>query len=699
MVRSRPASAEMLHGIAANNELVSALGVRPEDEDATIAQEWSPRDGRKQQNSERHGRARGRGNAVGDDYADRAGSGDGDGRRQAVSSPTNVSSSPSRSPLRGCRQQVGRDGTENGKGSRRRRSSTILPVGFYGGTHLSRTYKMLKRSLSHSPTRRRRRRRCDGPRRRSYSSDNDEESNKETYIFGSGGGIGGNEHYIRPSTLFSSNFSLGYMPMCGGSRYLSTDSSCAYGNVENLGGEFELPNSPYRTYRTKLSRIVRARSSERAAAESRQRNKQTEGSEVRWGQRQTFRTRSTDADGRRIRRRRHGASGMTSPLLRQEGFGLLESNVTKKISLGIQLPRDQYGASGRARAAVATAAEKEAASFRYPGEAPASPLRVRSIARRERQQAHRRRAWLSVHHHGESDTDSASGRSEYSTAGGDFNIGERDERGRYPISRHILEAGVRWPSGRNSKRSISAEARYGRGLIMGKRRSRDYGGNDHSSFSWSPPRTRTGAGSIGGYSTEGSGDILNAAQRGDRATGRRLDFDIAFKNIRRRQYADNDGCRSAGNDPRPSSRSPSPLDAPLDPYRASRTVMRAGTLVARHDVVRMERASRKAFVALRAAFKARRQVERESGRNSSSLNFDRSGGALKRIGGMRRDCLDSGGGFTAMDDTWVEEYRLKDMIPSMELMGKELKAIRRADKAMREEQLAQVRLDRSERFR
>lgn len=687
----------MLHGIVANNELVSALGVRPEDEDAAIAQEWSPRGGRKQQNCEGHGHEIGRRSTVGDDSADREGNGDSSGRGRVVSPPTNVLSSSSRSLLRWRRQQVSRGAIGDRKGSRRRRSSTISPVAAHGENNFSRTEQALKRSLSHSPTRGRHCRRRGGPRGRSYSSDDDEESNRETYIFGIRGNSGEHENCIRSSTALSSNFSPGYTPTRGGSGYISVDSSYASGNVGNLGGQFELPNSPYRTYRAKLSRIARARSSERAAAETRRRRAQDEDSGARWRQRQTPRTRSTDADGRRIQRIRHGASGMTSPLLRREGFGLLESNVTGKMSLGMQLPRDQSGALGRARAAAtAAAAEKKTESSQHPDEERASPLRLCSTARRERQQAHRRRAWLAVHHHGGSGADSASGRSEYNAAGDDFNIGERDERDRYPISRHFLEAGMPWPSARNNERPRSVEGRYGRGLFGSKRMLRGYGGNDRSSFSLSPPRTRTGTGSVDGFSTSCVVGILGAQQRGHSATGRRRGSGVAFETIRRWEYAGSDGGRSASKDLCLSSRSPSPLTAPLDPYRASRTVTRAGTLAARRDVVRVEWASRKAFFALQAASEARGQVERKAGGPPLSLNFGWSRRGCRRDGSMHRDSWDTGRAATVIDDAWVEEHRLKNMLPSVELMDRELAAIRRADEAMREEQLAQVCLDGSE---
>ena len=49
---ARPSSAEPLHGVDANAKLVATMGKRPEEEDAAIAQEWSPRGGRKLNNAQ-----------------------------------------------------------------------------------------------------------------------------------------------------------------------------------------------------------------------------------------------------------------------------------------------------------------------------------------------------------------------------------------------------------------------------------------------------------------------------------------------------------------------------------------------------------------------------------------------------------------------------------------------------------------------
>lgn len=91
----------------------------------------------------------------------------------------------------------------------------------------------------------------------------------------------------------------------------------------NLGGRFDLPESPYRTYRSKHARFVRARSSDRLG-EERRRVMMREKVRPHWHRR------SRSAGDARPDRRR-GKSGLTSPLLRDEGFGLLESDVTRKV--------------------------------------------------------------------------------------------------------------------------------------------------------------------------------------------------------------------------------------------------------------------------------------------------------------------------------------------------------------------------------
>lgn len=94
----------------------------------------------------------------------------------------------------------------------------------------------------------------------------------------------------------------------------------------NLGGPFMRPESPFRTYRAKPARLLRAQSSERAAAQTR-RSRVQESLDQLW----LSRSKSVDHAIGRARGRQHGSSGMTSPLLRREGFGLLQSTVTRKV--------------------------------------------------------------------------------------------------------------------------------------------------------------------------------------------------------------------------------------------------------------------------------------------------------------------------------------------------------------------------------
>lgn len=91
----------------------------------------------------------------------------------------------------------------------------------------------------------------------------------------------------------------------------------------NLGRRFTGPESSYRTYRAKHSRLLRARSSERAAARTRR-------ARLRESLDWLPRSRSADGGGGGTGYRR-GFSGMTSPLLRGEAFGLLQSSATGKV--------------------------------------------------------------------------------------------------------------------------------------------------------------------------------------------------------------------------------------------------------------------------------------------------------------------------------------------------------------------------------
>lgn len=322
LANSRPESAEPLHGIPANIELVNALGKRPEDEDAEIAREWSPRGGRKQQMRQRH-----EGCSPTRDSSDAGGD----------PSPQPKYSSPSRSPDRGRRQRSSAGRVHRVRG--RRYLKLLRSPCKVNRTRCSS--KPQKRSLSYSPPRNSRgrggsRQTRHGHRQLGSSwSSCEREDESEDAVFGTNGtdgdsynGNGNNASPIPlpdPSTRRSSNLFPGYSPSRG------SDSSAAAGNFGTL---FSFPGSPYRTYRAKHSRFVHAQSSERTVSETRRRRVRKDWEdELGAG-----RSRSADGGNREGRRRKWtatGVSGMISPLLRGEGFGLLESNIADKVSISM----------------------------------------------------------------------------------------------------------------------------------------------------------------------------------------------------------------------------------------------------------------------------------------------------------------------------------------------------------------------------
>ncbi|CAN0140781.1 unnamed protein product, partial [Scytosiphon promiscuus] len=229
----------------------------------------------------------------------------------------------------------------------------------------------------------------------------------------------------------------------------------------NLGGPFLRPESSYRTYRAKHSRLLRARSSERSAVRTRR---------ARLKESLDWLPRSRSADGAGGRRgHRRGFSGMTSPLLRGEAFGLLQSSATGKVALGFQLPRDLSSVSGRDRTAAAVAESAlRSAWASSPGKLP-----IGSASLRRRNAAKRHRGWLDVHHN-ESLTDGEetdhddrycdSERSSRQAAGlgrppdgvsrsegaftddGSASPIDRGQAREFSVTRHFLRVGMRWPS-------------------------------------------------------------------------------------------------------------------------------------------------------------------------------------------------------------------------------------------------------------
>lgn len=143
-------------------------------------------------------------------------------------------------------------------------------------------------------------------------------------------------------------------------------------------------------------------------------------------------------------------------------------------------------------------------------------------------------------------------------------------------------------------------------------------------------------------------------------------------------------------------RSLSPLMIPLDPYRSTRTIVRAGTLVSRRDAAVVERASRRVVYALRSVSRSR--VKARNGYCRSWSPQTRCGrGGWRDTSGQAHYHRSSRAVWASLrgDEAKVEEqldqHKINGLLPSVKSMERELNAIKRADSAMREEQLAQVR--------
>lgn len=265
---ARPSSAEPLHGVDANAKLVATMGKRPEEEDAAIAKEWSPRGGRKPTNAQ--------------EEPPRACSFNLRGQRSVGSGWESSSSSSSLSPEapRSCSLSPGLP--RRGKRGRHR------DVQNYRTAAAAATTAPLDDDL--------------------FSSSSDGEGDD------------------------SDELRFGYSPELDDALGRGSSSGPRWeqrqlrGNASggNLGAQFSVLGSPYRTYRAKHARLLRARSSERAEAETRRTVLEHRGGGG------ASRSRSADSDVRPERWR--GVSGMTSPLLQHEGFGLLQSKTTGKVS-------------------------------------------------------------------------------------------------------------------------------------------------------------------------------------------------------------------------------------------------------------------------------------------------------------------------------------------------------------------------------
>ncbi len=191
-------------------------------------------------------------------------------------------------------------------------------------------------SVSHSPTRRGRSKR--GPRRarqrgrgggleaKLFPASSDDDVDEIYSVLGTS-----DDDCRSADGFFAAAFGAGK----GGPSYTSPEppryfaATAATKSLGNLGGPFARPGSSYRTYRAKHARLLRAQSSERGATRARKLKRQE------LIDRQLF-PRSRSADSFRHRRsHRHGSSGMASPLLRGEGFGLVQSSVTGKVSSNV----------------------------------------------------------------------------------------------------------------------------------------------------------------------------------------------------------------------------------------------------------------------------------------------------------------------------------------------------------------------------
>ncbi|CAN0223652.1 unnamed protein product, partial [Ectocarpus sp. 12 AP-2014] len=692
LAQTRPTSAEPLHGVEANAALVSTLGKLPEEEDAAIAQEWSPRRGRRPRPLHRAAAAAAqqKHDDLGQQMLPLPSAGGGRRRTRSDSS--------SRSP---------RPGREE-RGRRRPANAPSVLRSPRTGT-----------SLSCSPVRRgrgRKRRRRVGRRgggeKRTFPGPHGDDDETLSLDATSDEGSSGSRSFD------ASRFLPHGLSPSPARRY----NPAAAKPLGNLGGPFMLPGSPYRTYRAKHYRLLRAQSSERAAARAR-REKLRESLDKWW----VPRSRSVDGAGRR-RARRHGSgsSGMTSPLLRGGGFGLLQSRVTQKVALGYQLPRDRCSASGRERAAAA-AAEQALRAMYKPVPEPMSPGRA---DRKRKTTSHLRLSdslsdeeEITYHDDDVSPRPPSAGYGDIlnGDSGSDSSVAAYDNsdaaasgRGRegFPVTRHFARAGMRWPSPpkRTKARPSHYQRRYpaslGRTRDDGRRRRRrlqmaeeSRGGRAHGGcYSWSPPRTRTQ--SYGAFPTVTTASSSRNTTAFDREEGRETahsGYDFYFQ--------DGAGYERAAGYSSHRHRSLSPFLLPLDPYRGSRTVVRAGSLVSRRDAAAAEVSSRRAALVNRRASESRVAAERHTAEDApasfSSPGHGRRGKQRRRTRGVDVGSLGGGGqghgwatsGATQEEDEELRGDRIRRFLPSVESMGRELEAIKRADAAVREEQLAQVQLN------
>lgn len=320
------------------------------------------------------------------------------------------------------------------------------------------------------------------------------------------------------------------------------------------------------------------------------------------------------------------------------------------------------------------------------------------------------------------------------SGGGGSSDEETGGRGRdpFPSTRHVLRTGVRWPSppmraggearfDRHRQRCSvslgrSRESRRGHGRRRRRaeilRGSSARGGG--SGYSWSPPRTRTGTASFGAFPTAsaaGSNASYSSSnsnpfdpeswEGGQGGRSYSSGVDDEEQQLEREWRSSSRPFDDIGSDGGANGlhRPVSPLMLPLDPYRGSRTIVRAGTAISLTDAAAAERSSRGAALYIRRASEARAGTDRSAAGDTAPM-FS-SPGRGRRWGEQRRSRQIRGGGRNdfristgTVLDVHEEEERWDDKIrrslPSVAGIERELKAIERADAAMREEQLAQV---------
>eukprot|EP00752_Nemacystus_decipiens_P001572 g1533.t1 len=414
------------------------------------------------------------------------------------------------------------------------------------------------------------------------------------------------------------------------------------------------------------------------------------------------------------------------------------------VALGFELPRDQSSPSGRDRAIAATTIEEAIRSAYEPVLVSMSPAR-----QRRQNAALCSQDWRQFHHEepmtdGEEITDrggySSSGglstrrrglggvsvRGSGSGSNGQCDVIRSGCRGREPFSvtRHFQQVGLRWPSPPESMGGTAQYDTYGGcsaslGRTRGTRQHRHRMGRSRGSIgrrgghSWSPPRTTTGTGPFSddpaatAAGSSSSSKLFGLESREDEQAGRSHiytgdgEYDHHGQRTTSRLSGGNSRHGAVGYHHRPLS----PLMLPLDPYRGSRTVVRAGTVVSGRDAAATEHSSRRAAFRLRRASEARATTEGRGRTLALSREHDQpsqqqwrrwrrqSRGSNRSLSGDRNDGWTTSGTLLDVEEDERWRDRIRRCLPSVKDMGRELEAIRRADEAMREEQLAQVQLN------